>query len=144
MTKLELKANLPARLRVIRDRYTRGLAAIDQSKPDIAASHKMALTLQWKVGQAVERWIETVKHEDTALISNALLAVSTDLLESGLRAASNDPAQRSVIASRYLQRFMSTGIESGLLVLPDMPRSEPTEQDNAPKRTIYGPNGEPL
>lgn len=97
----------------------------------------MACRLQLKVRQTVERWIETVKDHDTAPISNALLAVSSDLLEMGLRTATNESVIRSGIASKYLQRFMHNGIESGLLAMPEAP--EPVE-----KSGLLGPDGSPL
>lgn len=137
MPKLELNASLTARLRAIRDAHSANVKTIDHTDPEVAASHKMALDLQLRVRQAIERWIQTVKDEDTAPISNALLAVSSDILEMGLRTASNSPEIRSGIASKYLQRFMHNGIESGLIAMPSVP--------DAPKKSgLLGPNGEKL
>jgi len=141
MGKLALNKSLTARLRAIHEQYKHSRDTIDWSNPEVAASHEMAIQLQLKVRQAVERWIETVKDHDTAPISNALLAVSSDLLEMGLRTATNDPTVRSGIAAKYLQRFMHNGIESGLIAMPELPEQEAT----APKKNgLLGPDGSPL
>jgi hypothetical protein len=105
-------------------------------------SWAMAVELQYKIRCDIERWIEDNRKEDAADISNALLAVSTDVLETGLRCASEDPTVRGAVIGRYLTQFTHNAIEAGLIKPPVLP---PQQQiaENAIGRSLLGPDGKP-
>jgi hypothetical protein len=102
----------------------------------------LAIALQYRLRCDIERWIEDNRKEDAADISNALLAVSTDVLETGLRCASEDAAVRGAVIGRYLTQFTHNAIEAGLIKPPVLP---PQQQiaENAIGRSLLGPDGKP-
>jgi len=133
MARLRMKHALRERLKAIRELRDEGLKASDN--PAVHAS----VRLNYRTGQAVERWLDDHAETDSADIVNAMLASGQTMIRNALRLASKEPEQRGVILSRLMVAFIQREVDSGFI----KPPAQHEIAKNATSRSLLGPDGKP-
>lgn len=142
MAKLKFEKTLRERLailRKVRDESLRQHNESDQKNE----SYKLAVLLRFTLRTRMERWLDEHKDADALDIANAILAVSNDVLETGLRLSSNDAEMRGAVAGRFLNQFVSNATQSGLIEPPGKRAAVDRAMKTNQPRSLLGPDGKP-